>query len=490
MKPTGVAANRNTREPVLEQTGKSHGAVWELLRQAQTPEARRYAVKELARRAGVTRDFFDDWDIQCLGERTTVTLSPGSSRQIHFECVPEEDLAYVANGDFPIAKTAHPIGCSNLPEREDLIVPFCKLPKDQKVPLFQRQLDGSYLCPLDLLFSMLLTLSRVEECLCSVRDLHDRFAASSSVATKFDFLERPVIDEYGLAFEQVLRELVPSWRPSAREFSVKLTHDIDSIGIPFELRTTVGHTLKRRRPGCTFQDLLAYRSEADPAELQLVRRLAEISRSRGLHSAFYWKGSPRTQMDDGYDPFHPKVQRVICNLRDQGFEMGVHPGYYTFRARPELQNEVERLEAAIGCSNLGGRQHYLRWSPETWLDWEASGLVYDTTVGFADRIGFRAGTSFAYRPWSLAQNRELHLIEIPLIVMDCTPVKYMGLPRTEGLQRVRKCIERVREVGGTFTMLWHNVPLMEPKYHGWYEPILDMLGDSRSFAVPAAEAFW
>ena len=58
MKPTGVAANRNTREPVLEQTGKSHGAVWELLRQAQTPEARRYAVKELARRAGVTRDFF------------------------------------------------------------------------------------------------------------------------------------------------------------------------------------------------------------------------------------------------------------------------------------------------------------------------------------------------------------------------------------------------------------------------------------------------
>jgi hypothetical protein len=472
------------------QSAKSYGAVWQLLRQAQTPEVRRYAVKELARRAGVTSDFFDSWEIQCLGERTTVTLISGSSKQIHFDCAPEEDLARTANGDFPIAKTSYPIGYSNLSDREDLVVPFCKSAADQTVPLFQRQLDGSYLCPLDLLFSVVLTLSRVEECLCSVRDLHDRFPASSSVATKFDFLERPIIDEYGLAFEQVLRELVPSWRPGARTFSVKLTHDIDSIGIPLQLRTTVGHTLKRRRPGSTFQDLLAHLSEADPSELRLVRRLAEISRSRGLHSAFYWKGSPQTQMDDGYDPFHPKVQRVIANLRDQGFEMGAHPGYYTFRAPPELRNEVERLRAALGSKNLGGRQHYLRWSPETWLDWEASGLVYDTTVGFADRIGFRAGTSFAYRPWSLAENRELNLIEIPLIVMDCTPVKYMGLPRAEGLERVRKCIERIRKVGGTFTMLWHNVPLMEPEYQGWYEPILDMLGDSRPFTLPTAEALW
>src|SRR5262249_50645057 len=130
-------------------------------------------------------------------------------------------------------------------------------------------------------------------------------------------------------------------------------------------------------------------------------------------------------------------------------------------------------------------------SPETWVDWEACGLSYDSSVGFAERFGFRAGTGFPYRPWSFRENRELRLVEVPLILMDCTPVKYMGLRRREALDRIEALIRRMRRTGGIFTMLWHNTPLMDPDYEGWYEPILDLLSGAENFSIPSsAEELW
>lgn len=128
-------------------------------------------------------------------------------------------------------------------------------------------------------------------------------------------------------------------------------------------------------------------------------------------------------MDDGYDPVHSKVQRLLSDLRQQGFQLGVHPGYDAFQSPAALQREVDLLCTALAIKHPGGRQHYLRLSPETWLDWEACGLSYDSSVGFADRFGFRADTAIPYRSRSIAQNRDLNLIEIPLVLMDCTPVK-------------------------------------------------------------------
>src|SRR5205807_6191871 len=100
-------------------------------------------------------------------------------------------------------------------------------------------------------------------------------------------------------------------------------------------------------------------------------------------------------------------------LQDQGVEMGVHPGYYTFLSPDQLLQEVQSVRTVLGKSPVGGRQHYLRWCPETWLHWERCGRAYDSTVGYADAIGFRAGTCIPYRPWLPALNREANLVEIP-----------------------------------------------------------------------------
>lgn len=456
-----------------------------------TPEARRYAVKELARRAGVSRDFFEKWVIEFTPARTTISFGSESSAKVHFVHANGDPLEKIARGPIPVARARWLDGRRDGIADDPLILPFCHSEPDSCVPLYRPARDRGFTCQLDLLSSFLFVLSRVEETLCDTTDEHARFPASASLAFRHDFLERPILDEHGLAFQQALSALLPTWRPLRRTLRFKLTHDIDDVGIPFDLHTSVGHILKRGRPAATWRNFLSTFTAVEPAELALVRRLAAISTSRGLHSAFYWKASPRGLRDSGYDPAHGKVRRVIDFLLGYGFEIGVHPGYETFGDRPQLASEVAFLRQALRVNSPGGRQHYLRWCPDTWLDWEACGLSYDSSLGFADRFGFRAGTAFPYRPWSLRDNRELNLIEVPLILMDCTPVKYMKLDREQGLERLRTLVQRMEHTGGVFTLLWHNTTLLDPDYNGWYESLLDLFAGTRAFDVPAsAERLW
>lgn len=449
-----------------------------------TSEARCYAVKELARRAGVSRDFFERWTVDVREERTTLSLGFQTRTKIHFTHLTKRSWQKIAQGRIPVATalfSQNPAAGSSAPQ---LILPFCESPAISDSPVYRTDAGGDIVCDFDLLAAILFTLSRVEESLCKNRDEHGRFAANESLAARHDYLERPIIDEYGLAFAQVLEQLLPSWQPNARSFRFKLTHDIDDIGIPFQASTSLAHTVKRRNPGATMRDFLSTLGMAEPAELTLVRDLAKISQARRIPSAFYWKASPRGPRDSGYDPSDLRVQRVIRLLREQGFELGVHPGYETFHSRQELATEVDRLRHALRADSPGGRQHYLRWSTETWLDWEACGLSYDSSLGFADRFGFRAGTAYPYRPWCLEQNRELNLVEVPLILMDCTPVKYMKLKRVDALARIRTLVERTAVTGGVFTLLWHNTPLLDPDYSGWYDAILDLLSPATPLTLP------
>jgi hypothetical protein len=171
---------------------------------------------------------------------------------------------------------------------------------------------------------------------------------------------------------------------------------------------------------------------------------------------------------------------VIAWAKDEGIELGVHPGYETFRSRVTLQKEVQRARAAIGRGAVGGRQHYLRWCPETWTDWESCGLAYDSSVGFADQVGFRCGTCFPYLPWLLNRDRCAELLEIPLLVMDAALVQYMKLNPQRSREVVRGLLKRCSLVGGVFTLLWHNTSLFAP-YWQHYLPILEMLSGAMNY---------
>lgn len=450
-----------------------------------TPQARFYAAAELARRAGVPQDFFRSWKVSVSAERTVFEITNGTRKTVTFPHASAEVMNELAAGKFHTLRADWMREGSAGSSTPDLVIPFASA-KSKNKPIFVCTGPDSVECSYDLPLSILLTLSRWEETLPGPRDVHGRFTASQSVAARDNFLHRPIVDEYGLAFEQALQFLFPTWTRAERKLRVKVSHDADHVGIPFRWKNTLRYLTHYGTPLCAGRDLLGCMSDVEPTDLRTLREIVLLSAHCNLDPAVYWKSSPPGPRDSGYDPRHPKVRRLIDWLRERGVESGVHAGYRSFRSPERLRREVAVLREVLGDQPLGGRQHYLRWCPETWIHWENCGLSYDSSVGYADRIGFRAGTCFPYRPWLLALNRQADLLEIPLLVMDRTLLEYMNLTAAEAFAAVQDCLGRCRAVGGVFTTLWHNNNLLDRHYRSVFREVLERCNEFQKTLRPNA----
>jgi len=455
-----------------------------------TPQARYYAVSELCRRAGVPQEFFRTWRVSVNSQQTTLEISNGTQKFITFPHASPRILKALNAGQLSSVNipTASPIADTDLGQIAHCSIPFTASEMDRDRTLFYLTDENHLECSVDLPLSILLTLSLWEETLESPRDEHGRLQAKNSLAFASGFLDRPIVDEYGLALEQALGFLFPSWKKTARKLRVKLSHDADHVGIPFRWRTALRHSVRSRSIQNSFRDVFSRMSNIEPAELNSVRTIALTSKRYGLNSAVYWKASPPGLRDSGYDPRHPKVRQVVNWLDEMGVESGVHPGYNTVHSPEKLRREIAILRETLGERPLGGRQHYLRWSPDSWIDWENCGLSYDSSVGFPDRIGFKAGTCIPYQPWLFPLNRRANLIEIPLLVMDRTLIEYMGLNKGQAIHCVNQMLERCRSVGGVFTILWHNDVFLHPFYRDVYMGLLGNLENIENYEWRAESA--
>ena len=245
-------------------------------------------------------------------------------------------------------------------------------------------------------------------------------------------------------------------------------------------------------PRASFRDFAAPCAGIDTTYQKLLRSIVRYSLGHGLQSSVYWKAHRSDSPKPSYDLHHPRIRRLISDFRTAGVEMGVHPSYDTYGSLEKLRMEVSAVRDAIGEDRIGGRQDFLRWNPETWIHWDVLGLAYDATVGYADCVGFRAGTAYPYRPWLLSKAREARLVEIPLMAMESTLLGYMKLSAEEALRTLLECVERCRTVGGVFSLLWHNTRLIGPGYAEVYLSLLGELYGTESYDGRAAsdERFW
>jgi hypothetical protein len=324
-------------------------------------------------------------------------------------------------------------------------------------------------------------LGRAEELVPGARDEWGRFPAAASALGHAGALERPIVDEYGTALGEALAELVPGLKRARLSARFHLSHDVDEVGVPFRLRQSLGHGVRRGSLAATVRDLASCVSPARPALLVALAELVRSALERGIRTAVYLKASERTPFDSGYSLAHPKVGALLDWLRDAGVELGVHPSHFTLGAPRRLAEEVAALRGVLGHGALGGRQHHLRWTPESWLHWENNGLLYDGSVGFADHVGFRAGTAFPYKPWLLWLDREARLLEVPLVVMDTTLFRYQRLGNGEIRDTLSRLLATCRNVGGVFTLLWHNTSFLKPSEVELYLEVLGAISELEPF---------
>lgn len=348
--------------------------------------------------------------------------------------------------------------------------------------------DGHLIFHVDIISAAIFMLSRWEEMAKTTRDQQGRFPGVASTAYRQGFLDRPVVDEYALIIRAWLQALLPGWQPVPRNFSVRLSHDIDTI-VPGStiyrvIRRFGGDLLKRRSLAQAGQTLIdtfwQIAAPENTSRYRGIHTLANLSQRHHMDSAFYFMTLDHHSPEYNYDIDSPLVQACIKTLQSQGMEIGLHPGHRTLDAPRQLAREKARLDAVLGKEKYGGRQHSLLFQvPDTWRHWELVGLTYDSTLGYADREGFRCGTCYPYQPFDLESDRVLTLWEIPLIVMDITLHKYRKLTPGEAKRSILELARRCKVVGGVFTLLWHNTSL-HGMWRGWrdmYQQTIEALAE-------------
>jgi hypothetical protein len=340
-------------------------------------------------------------------------------------------------------------------------------------------------------------LTRYEEVAVATRDRYGRFAAVSSLAHREGFLGVAVVDAYVELLWSALRRLWPRLERRHGGFRLALTHDVDdplaSLGrTPARLaRQLAADALVRRDPALAAQRVRSWvarrRGDHGQDPYNTFDFLMDVCERNGVAGAFYFLATDEPSTRNGsYTLDHPWVRSLIGRIHERGHEVGFHAGFDTYRDARLTAEEVARLRAVVDDLGVeqdawGGRQHYLRWeSPTTWANWEHAGLDYDSTVGFADRVGFRAGTCHEYRVFDVRARRPLRLRERPLLAMDQTLVDYMGLDPDAALQALLDLAAECRRAAGTLTLLWHNSMLPRAAQRDWYEAMVAAVGQASS----------
>ena len=108
---------------------------------------------------------------------------------------------------------------------------------------------------------------------------------------------------------------------------------------------------------------------------------------------------------------------------------------------------------------------------------EESGIKYDSSLSFAEQIGFRRATCYPFYLFNFEKDRISPVIEIPLIVMDSTlsNKKYIELSPQVSLPLIINLVDEIKKFEGVFTILWHNTSFSEYKYTGWKDLYISTL---------------
>lgn len=316
---------------------------------------------------------------------------------------------------------------------------------------------------IDFIASIFFMLSRYEEVVVKERDEHDRFPAEKSLAFQEKFLERPIVNEYVEIIWHLLKKRNQNLKRKERQFRLVITHDIDDI--------RVGSFIKRLK--IIFAQILLQKSFKKFFKVFLInvkriftfpknsfKFINNISKKYGFKSHIYFMANGRNEAHDpnSYNIQTANVKKIVRLLEENGHKIGLHASYSSHLNKKQLQKEKKILESVVVNNVESIRFHYLRLRlPESLCLVEELGFNNDSSIAYSEYNGFRTGSCYSFKPFDVFNNREMEVLEIPLIMMDFIYNKNYGkLTKKEIMINLLKLVNKVVFFQGNFVVLFHN----------------------------------
>ena len=192
---------------------------------------------------------------------------------------------------------------------------------------------------------------------------------------------------------------------------------------------------------------------ADPFDQ--VPRLAKRERQAAITASYYFIPRKKHAKDANYSLDQPRAREFVRQVETLGMEVGVHGSFTSLDTAAGLASEFGLL-GENGFSAAGERQHWLRFTLDRLIPAvAAAGAQYDTSIGWSDRAGFRAGACFAFPPYDFEREAPANFLEMPLAAMDQGLMQHNPGPQTPR-EAAEEMLAASRRYGwGGISLLWH-----------------------------------
>ncbi len=326
------------------------------------------------------------------------------------------------------------------------------------------------------------------------RDRRDRHQVRESLLYREKILHHPVVNQYSTTLREIFgasHNPVALW-PSNKKYAIALSHDVDypeMIKWIEVLRYLAKY--KMRSKLTKVMDILCGREN-----FWRFQDWVSLESRHGLKSAMYFCGAKGNLLryflgvpDPFYDVRQPQFKEVLNYLVQNGFEAGMHSSYLAYRSVDRFLKEKKTVEESLRRPVFGNRHHYWHMNPdnlsETAVMQGEIGLLYDCSICFAQRSGFRLGICSPFRLYDPVRQGPVSVLELPTSLMDDHLFKYFGVSNfSEPQYEVDALIDSAREHGGLFFADYHVRGFNETFYPKWvesYEYILRKIREKGDF---------
>ncbi len=323
--------------------------------------------------------------------------------------------------------------------------------------------------PFDIFAASFFMLSRYEEYLPHVKDIHGRFSPKDSIAFQNGFLQKPVVDIWAYKVLQALKERFEDleYKTKTYEFisliDVATSHCYANRGV---VRGIVGMlmdlgTFKLKR--VVERIAVGFNRQKDPYDN--YAEIIALHKKYGIKCNFFFQFADYSKYDKNVSTNSIKFKSLIKHVADY-MPVSLAASYSSFSDLELLKKEKANLEEVINRPVNNCKMRYNRVDiPQTYRNLIATEFTNDFTMGYTFELGFRAGTCTPFQfydiPLEVKQPIKVH----PFAIHDISLSK---IKKDQDLfHQVQLITNEVKKVNGTLIAMFSNEVLGNREDRNW-----------------------
>ena len=326
--------------------------------------------------------------------------------------------------------------------------------------------------PFDIFAASFFIVSRYEEY------LHEKlkdgeFKPSKSYQHKWRILDRPIIDEWALMVKSIIKKKHPEFKFHEKKFQQQPTIHfsiLPSIPDGFLNRTkfVISALFKKENNYLSSKfDLLTGVGINNEKVLEGTNRIFSTRKN----SPLYFVDFPEVPVE------YLQMDSISQLLSNQSIGL-LRPCASDLQKKVEIKEGLAKLKKIHpNLVPLTSQQLEVLKFPICYLNILNSGITSDYSMGYSNEPGFRAGTCTPFNWYDLQLEKVT-----PLLVNSYCVTDYIlqFLPHQDATKTMRKYIDAVKVVNGSFYSCWNLKSLSD---HPKYKKLRSLFGEMLSYTV-------